>query len=125
MEVANAVFHDHVLKDRVVGVEGHLGPDQAGEVGGEAEEGEQGEAEEVLASPQCEVWSAYLQGFSCTYCSDKGWLLHVKKNCLTIAHIQLHFLFCQERLIGSGIVVLLCLSKGLSVRSWIIINPLA
>ena len=64
MEVAKAVFHDHVLEDRVVGVEGHLGPDQAGEVGGEAEEGEQGEAEEVLASSQCEVWSAYLQGFS-------------------------------------------------------------
>ena len=79
VEVADAVFHDHVLEDRVVGVEGHLGPDQAGEVGGEAEEGEQGEAEEVLALPQCEVWSKYLQGFSCTYCSDKGWLLHIKK----------------------------------------------
>ena len=69
VEVADAVFHDHVLEDRVVGVKGHLGPDQAGEVGGEAEEGEQGEAEEVLASSQREVWSKFY----------KGWLLHVKK----------------------------------------------
>ena len=60
MEVADAVFHDHVLKDRVfVRIKSHLGPDQAGEVGGEAEEGEQAEAEQVLASAQCEVWSEY------------------------------------------------------------------
>ena len=79
MEVADAVFHDHVLEDRVVGVKGHLGADQAGEVGGEAEEGEQGEAEQVLASLQCEVWSACLQGFSFNYCTHKGWLLHLTK----------------------------------------------
>ena len=59
VEVAEAVLHDHVLEDRVVGVEGHLGGDQASEVGGQAEEGEQREAEEVLASSQCEVWSGY------------------------------------------------------------------
>ena len=59
VKVAEAVFHDHVLKDRVVGVEGHLGGDQASKVGGEAKEGEQGEAEEVLASSQCEVWSGH------------------------------------------------------------------
>ena len=59
VEVAEAVFHDNVLEDRVVGVEGHLGADQASEVGGQAEEGEQGEAEEVFASSQCEVWSGF------------------------------------------------------------------
>ena len=53
------MFHDHVLEDGVVGVEGHLGGDQASEVGGQAEEGEQREAEEVLASSQCEVWSGH------------------------------------------------------------------
>ena len=43
VEVSEAVFHDHVLEDGVVGVEGHLGGDQASEVGGQAEEGEQRE----------------------------------------------------------------------------------
>ena len=55
MDVAEAVFDDHVLEDRVV--EGHLGPDQASEVGGEAEEREKSEAEQVLASSQCEIRS--------------------------------------------------------------------
>ena len=57
MDVAEAVFDDHVLEDRVVGVEGHLGADQASEVGGEAEEREKSKAEEVLASSQCEIRS--------------------------------------------------------------------
>ena len=57
MDVAKAVFHNHVLEDRVVGVKGHLGPNQASEVGGEAEEREKSEAEEVLASSQCEIRS--------------------------------------------------------------------
>ena len=55
VKVAEAVFDKHILKDRVL--EGDLGDDQVGEVGGQAEDGEKREAQQVLASPQCEVWS--------------------------------------------------------------------
>ena len=47
-----AVSHNHVLKDRFVGVKGHLGLNQSSEVGGEVD---QAEVEEVLASSQCKV----------------------------------------------------------------------
>ena len=51
VKVAEAVFDKHILKDRVL--EGDLGDDQVGEVGGQAEDGEKREAQQVLASPQC------------------------------------------------------------------------
>ena len=113
VEVSEAVFHDHVLEDGVVGVEGHLGGDQASEVGGQAEEGEQREAEEVLASSQCEVWS--------------GYCYHL---CSMSEHLGVGLLSCENKInafssLLIGIAVSLTPSKGSSApRSWIIINLL-